>query len=564
MATIDGKSFHLDSSLELAADSFTLDVPGTQDYREAAETDVVRLKAGFTDAATGLHYEVGQVVGPADAYEISIDPKEMTCRVSGRDSMAELIGRRFAKRYLRAQPTPEEQAAMDGHTFADEPDPIVYAVGSFNASEIAREVVAFCGLSLSWECRDYTLLEDFDASGRCLDILKRLIEPWCQVDRCRVDLFAEGDTIAARPRQSPMVSGWSYPWNHAGIKHVTVRRQIGKRYGRVSLFGKLVPKGLTDGGGGIYQPSELEETSVSETKDEADNVLQRVVRTTTYRMPEKIVLRSREQTFDRQGGALKLVKDEQRENEWETIPYTDARASKNPRQLRASTLVAGIHPNDKAKIFQHIRREDVSFSYETEGYQDMTTTRTWELNLTKRQLAETERVVRVLKEIEHLKTEEVTSTYKAKTSGEFYLAHMQTNESAGLRPGGPRPGRTITIGSGDTGTQEPLTLEAVVSDHVWAEDVQYSNPNLEQEDLDWILAQMQAASGQWEYSLAIDYVAMPWIRKGDVIEITGLTAEDGVTPIQIGPALIVTQGLNYDESSTAPQMVSRLSAVWWG
>jgi len=471
------------------------------------------------------------------------------------------------------QPTPEQQAEMDGRTFAGAADPILYAVGTFRASEIAREIVESCGLSLSWECRDYTLLEDFDASGRCVDLLRRLVEPWCQVERFRVDLFVQSTTVFCRPRSPALVADYTYSHTAAGIKSLSIRRTRGKRYGRVSLYGKLVPKGLT-GGGGVYQPSEVEETTVSETKDQAGNVLQRVIRTTTYRMPEKIVLRSREQTFDAQwyvSGAgqrlnvgLKLVKDEQRENEWETIHYTETGATKNPRQLRQLTAVTGIHPNDKTKTFRQIAKEEIAFSYETEGYQDMTTTRKWEINLKKNALEEKERIVKTQKEIEHLKTEEVTSVYRAGRSGEFYLAQMETNVSAGLRPGGPRPARTIVIGGGDTGTKEPVTLEAIVSDHVWAEDFQYSNPNLEREDLEYILSRLQAASGQWEYELDMHYVAMPWLRKGNVIAITGLLAEDGATEIPLGPALITSQRLVHDEGGRTPQQVSRLTAVWWG
>jgi len=149
MATIDGTAFTLESTLDLAADAFTVDVPGTQEYRNAADTDVVTLKAGFTDAADGQRYEVGHMVGPAKEYAITVAKDAMMCTVSGRDHMADLIGRTFRKRYLRAQPTPDEQAALNGHTFADAPDPIAYVVGTFRASEIAQKIVKSCGLSLS-------------------------------------------------------------------------------------------------------------------------------------------------------------------------------------------------------------------------------------------------------------------------------------------------------------------------------------------------------------------------------------------------------------------------------
>ena len=139
MATIDGTAFTLESTLDLAADAFTVDVVGTAEYRNAADTDVVTLKAGFTDPADGQQYQVGHMVGPAKAYAIAVAKDAMTCSVSGRDCMADLIGRTFRKRYLRTQPTPDERAALDGHTFAGAPDPIAYAVGAFRASEIATE-----------------------------------------------------------------------------------------------------------------------------------------------------------------------------------------------------------------------------------------------------------------------------------------------------------------------------------------------------------------------------------------------------------------------------------------
>jgi len=560
MATINGKRFTLDSSLDLPADSFSVEIAGTQDYRDAGllgpdGQDTVSLKAGYTDAATSITYQVGSAIGPVDEYEITVTPTEMTCRVNGRDKMAELIGRKYQMKYLRVQPTVDQVADFDA---AD----LDWKVGAFTAKDIAADVAVACGLSLTWLCRDYILHEDFDASGRCLDILKRLVEPWAICERFKVDVLVQGTVLICRPRPATLVADYAFNVKDARIKSITLRRRRGTRYGRVTLLGKLVAK--TTGGGGVYQPYEVEETSTSETKDQSGAVIQRVIRTTAYRMPEKIPLRSREQTFDKQGSGLKLVKDEQRDNDWETIQYSEAGASKNPRQLFQRTNVNGIHPNDKSKTFRNIRKEEVSFSYDTDGYQDMTTTRKWELNVTRKTLDEMERVVRVQKEAESLKTEEVTTVYKKGKSNEFYLASMETNVSAGVRPGGPRPGRTIVSGGSPTGPTEPISLEAEISTHVWADDFTYSNPNMEAADLTYLLSLLQTASGQWEYEMSVMYVAMPWLRKGNVVQVTGLLAENGVTAIPMGPALIVNQSLNYDEGGESPQMVSRLTAVWWG
>jgi hypothetical protein len=101
-----------------------------------------------------------------------------------------------------------------------------------------------------------------------------------------------------------------------------------------------------------------------------------------------------------------------------------------------------------------------------------------------------------------------------------------------------------------------------MSSHVWAKDVTYHNPHLAQEDLDFIAGQFRSASGLWRYELSMQYVAMPWLRKGHVLEITGLKDAAG-RAIPIGPALVTSQTLNYDEGSQSPQMVSSLQAVWW-
>jgi len=95
------------------------------------------------------------------------------------------------------------------------------------------------------------------------------------------------------------------------------------------------------------------------------------------------------------------------------------------------------------------------------------------------------------------------------------------------------------------------------------QEVSYANPHLTAEDLVYISDQFEAASGLWEYELDLTYVAMPWIRKGNVLQITELKAEDGVTEISLPPALITGQTLTFTEASDQPEMVSRLRAVFW-
>jgi hypothetical protein len=274
---------------------------------------------------------------------------------------------------------------------------------------------------------------------------------------------------------------------------------------------------------------------------------------------------------------MQLSKDETRLNEWEPIQTTDSGVVNQPRQLMQTVTTSGISPRDTGKHWRVLTQEITYYAYggmgilatdmfgnNLTGFQSMTTTRRWEANIQLNILEEKERTVRTLKESGNLQTEEVTSTYRASGStGAFYLSDTRSVTSAGVPPGGPRPDRSVMIGGTGVDPREQLSVEAWISTGVYAKDVTYNNRNLTQEDLDYIAAQFQAASGLWAYEMTLTYASMPWIRKGDVLQLTGLLAEDGTTPIPLGPALVVEQRLTYDESSASPSMLSTLRAVWW-
>ncbi len=579
MAELTGKSFTIDSSLDLPADGFSVEVPGVAPFLAASDDDTVALSAGLIDPATGIPYTVGQVSGPVDEYRLDVSPDRMVCSLRGRDSMAELIGRKFQKRYLRMQPTTAEAAAMDGRLFAGASDPILWTVGEFRASDIAREVVESCGLTLAWECRDYTLQEDFDASGRCIDILKQLVAPWCQAEPYRVDVFVQATTVFCRPRSSAPVADYTYTIADARIKSLTVSRRQLPTIGKLTLLGRIEGKGLTLVNG-IPTPSEVEETTTSETRDSGDRVISRVVRTTTYQMPEKVVLRSKEQLYawqandqSTQGGSLDLRKEESRWNEWEEIKYDQTGPRSHPRQLGSFTTTKSNRLNGAVIPSQVVAEETIRHSYDDEDYLDMTTTTKRELRKRPTQylpngtiipesyeLVPSERITRVLKEVENLATEETTTVEK--WSNAWFVSKIDTVKSAGLRPGGPRPGRSIVIGGGPTGPAEPIRLEEIISADADAQDLTFSCPHLEQADLDYIWAAIAAASGAWQYELQMEYLAMPWIRKGNVILLTSLVDHTGA-PVPLQPALITAQTLRYDEGGNNPEMVSRLTATYW-
>ncbi len=551
MASIGATAFEIRSTLELASDEYEATAASSDTFRNANDADKIKLEAGLIDPATMTPKRVGHLEGEVDSYEIQVAGNSLLCKVQGRDHMAEILERKYEKLYLLAQPEQGQEPT------------IPYAVGNFLASEIAADVVASTGLKLSWECRDYTLLEYFSAVGRPMDILKALVDPWSQVPMSKVDLLVQSDVVICRPRTGIFVADYPFTIPDARIKNLTIRKGRKHTYvGKLTLHGKLVPKGMTGGGAVVIQSGEVEETSVSETKDQSGRVIGRVSKTTTYRMPDRIVIRVHEQTYDLQQGVLKLTKQSDQENEWEASRYDPSGPMNQPKQLGQATLNSGIHLNDKQKRFRELSKEEVRFSYDEQGFQDLTNTRKWSLNLKTSALDENERIYRTLKDVTQLETEEVTTVYKRAKSGEFYVHQTNTVKSAGLRPGGRKPPRTITIGQGNEGPMEPLTLEVTLSTNKWAKDYRVENRNLEQDDLEFIKGQFAAYSGKWEYTLNFQCVTMPWIKKGKVIYFTGLM-DHLSNPLPLQPALITDNTLSYDESSEMPEMTSRITAVFW-
>jgi len=55
-----------------------------------------------------------------------------------------------------------------------------------------------------------------------------------------------------------------------------------------------------------------------------------------------------------------------------------------------------------------------------------------------------------------------------------------------------------------------------------AKDFSLSNENLNYGNLATIRDQARASSGAWEYQLEIRTLAMPWIKRGSMLKLTGL------------------------------------------
>lgn len=569
MADIGARSFTIDASSDLPADGYTAELASSATFLSALETDKITLEAGFIDpAAPAIPETVRHIEGNIDTYEIEIQKDRITSRIQGRDKIFNLLDRQFKKLFTSEEP--EEDPGVE------------FSVGNFLASEIAEEIAAFAGLDLAWQCRDYVMIEDFDASGRPIDILRRLVEPWSLAPRTQVDIFIQGSTVFCRQRPGNFVADYTFTSKDARITRMTIRKKVGRYFGKVTLFGRLVPKDIEEepgvGGGIIISSGEVERVRVNETFDAKEQIETRVITKETLRMPDKIVIESTTTTYGnvktrvQTGGTeanpvfttfteFEITKLEQRFNEYDDSTYNSRGATNQPKQKAQR-----IETQEKRDGTMTLtRKETMFYAHDTLGFQSMTTHNIFSLQ-EDGDFLESKRIVKTQADVENLKVEQVTSTWEVEDD-ELVLRSVDTQVSAGLRAAGSRPPSAIGAAGTDTDQvdvpTEQISLEKVISTHEKAIDLRFSNRNMKAEDLQFIMDQLEAANGLWEYEIVIEYVAMPWLRKQSVLHITSLFAEDGVTPITLVPALVTDQRLSFNEATIRAQMTSSITAKFW-
>lgn len=173
MAQLQPGRFNIDQSLELAADGYQAILPNSDEFRNKATTDQdinkIKLSTGFKNPGSDTVFKVGALDGVIDSYSLDIDNVGVAqCSIKGRDNMAVLLDRQYRKLFLKKKPTTTDNAlpVMGEDTINGVP----YLVGDYRASDIAKMICAAFDLQCSWECRDYVMVEDFDAVGKPVEI----------------------------------------------------------------------------------------------------------------------------------------------------------------------------------------------------------------------------------------------------------------------------------------------------------------------------------------------------------------------------------------------------------
>lgn len=595
MPDLEAQSFSIRCPLDRPASDFEAEVPGTQVFVEASEADRITLEAGYQDAA-GQETLVGQIrKGVVDEWEMTLTGTTATATVRGRDPMDWLLSRPLAIIFPRSpvrQVTEAIAGVDDGGGNVRTLTVTQAPPGRWQASQIAAYIVQTVNaalppdqqLALSWETRDYEIRSDYSASGRPIDVLRDLAEPWNQVPAFAIDVMMQGLTIVVRNRQPIPPPDYVLPITDARLRQVTVTKRRPRRYGQVVLSGMSVQ---IEGEGLIGEDLPDPTVEIEETPNRTEITIKAPTGTLTYRMPDGALLHAEKPVFSGgTGGITEMIKRETIDNEWTEVEYDNGRPLGQARQVTQHTLIEGVHPKDKTvRVFRVLGDETVTYEYDTQEYLVRVTAEkrevphkapgTFELK---------EKITKDYTDVygsppQH---EIVTSAWRWENkTGIWLLKNRDAVTVSGYRPGGPSGFKGFFIpadpdakpGANNSGQLIPVMLEAVISADSHAEPFAYGNENLTYGDLVFILSQLTAASGLWPYELAFPGVTMPWIKKHVGIQFTG--CRDGAGALipfhanlpagYLRPALILETGLRYVEGEglDASTLESQVRGIYW-
>jgi hypothetical protein len=568
MTDFAAKQFTIDSTLELVADQFTAELPDSKLFRGASLSDRISLSAGLRSGTSPVTI---QAIAPAviDEYEVTITPNSITGRVRGRDPASNILDSFYDVSFHRTSWGLTPQVTVLENT-PDVTIDVLAPAGGFpasllpastagfhRASDIARVLVNSVGLDLAWEVRDYELVNQFEARGRIIDLLRRLIEPWVQVEPFQADIFLQGNTVIIRQRQLPGVplvadSQHTFDIRAARRSQVVVRKRLLRKVGLVILEGRAVPGGsnvvateiLNDGGVGGSGGTQTVSYR-NEAFDASGALVQRTEITDKFRIPDRILLETQKVVLTKgQGGALQLTSTELIENRWEASIYDQTGPVNSPKQLEQTITRSGIDPADDAALFRVLAVENTTYKYDDMGFLRGETTVVRKFDLASKILQYDTMTVKTIRDVGPLISEQITEVYRFDTDKkQWILRTRDTTLGGGHRPGGPGRGIGGTAGLErgggflDGGPFVNVRLVQTLSTDSDAIEVEYRNENLTQNDL----------QGLYEWEFQFDGIAMPWLRRGDVIKFVGVKAEDN-SDFLLPAALIRSVNTSYDES----------------
>lgn len=594
MPTLHPTSARIQSSLQQPTDQWEAAFPGDAEYVNMDPARTVDIEIGLLDAAGEPQTLRAITGGVVDEYRLEVLTNGVVSHLKGRDAGAVLLDTEFKTLYQRFP-------GQDVATPAD----VTIEVGVFRAKQVAEAIISSAGLIPAWQCRDYELWEDLDATGRRIDILRRLVDPWCAVEPSRVDVFVDGNVVYLRQRVAfPATADYVLQYQaaaaapHIRCLNVNVRKTRLPLIGELTLLGRaeagqtgssfdpgpgsnvpstsveVIPftREVAEDGGVTFTPGTATQVAAARSYDKSGRLVARVETASTYQIPNQVLLRTQKDTYALVGGDEKQTKREVKTIDYQPFTY-DAKGPTNspmPTYEFAAVyswvreLAMGTTEMMEVSVFKQNKEETTSYAYDRDNY--LTTAATETKEEKDKALVPTKLLVKSYQDTGPqaytIQTDRYTYVEGALPgTWDLILTQSDLTPATGHRPGGPNRPATKPMNSDMAGLITiPRAQQATLSTDPKAKGTSAGSPHMSEADLAFIAAQHAEASGLVECELSLTALSMPWIRRGSIIEITGVTNQDG-DPVSLGKALVYQLDLSYDEAGR--RSTSEIRAVWY-
>lgn len=569
---------NVDQSVQLAADQFEVAFNGSAGFVE--KPTAADLRTGLLDPYDP--YLTPEFIdhitdGTVDEHELHVEPGKMTSVIRGRNAMAKALETVIYVTYsvnFEQPGAPETPTTLAIQGFPSLPAIAGITVpeimhGQWKVSTILADICDRIGLGLAYGGPDYQLREDVVVNGPVLSTIQSLIEPFNHFEPSKMDVWVENGTLIIRPRGTagPGVASQILDAHDARITNLMLRQRDLDKVRVLRLIGSRTGTNLYF----AIDPGDRTDVTTEEALDPLTNVVtMKIVTTKVVRILDNAVKSQTIQTFaDRvndQGVLTRgaLVSEKVTVSDWDDLELAYPNVIVNqPKEHNRVITESGFNQAIGSEHTELVpmNRTSIMHHYNLTGYLTMQNTRkeTWDTTPVPFGV-----VGWVLDSAESKQYEDNGAGMYCITTTQFGAdgtpGDCRRTTANGTRPGGP--GRRAAAGK-NTNNEEPVTYAAVISLDVGAKDMTIQNKNLLPEHLAIIAAQAQAASGAVETEVSFTAAGMPWIKRGQYMQITGLHREDGVTEIPLGAGLVTDARIEYREAEGNPTYLSIVKYVYW-
>jgi hypothetical protein len=573
---------NVDRSGDLLADQFEIAAAGSEGFTAQPLGSEARIDSGLLDA--DLVAKLGTAIssGITDEVELHVTPSQITSVVRGKNAMA--LGVMNTSAYfvfvttlpsIPGGPKPFPNGPPLGTTYVPAPTQAgtskgppeggsstinggqipgapMRLYGEWKASEIAQRCAAT--VYVAWGVPDYTLREDFTATGSLIDIIQQLCAPFSRFEPFKIDIT----TTSSRHAQTLNVK-FRAPSDSVTIDvrdaNITDLKIRARRLGFINYVRVNGTKyGPYTGGGNIFIDPGDADSSDTDTMT-LNGVTTTVATQTSTRILDGAVKSRVVNTtiFNPNADPQVSWTIEAMTSDWEDIQFSSL-----PEDIGKGVILN--KPKEKSR--------SIEVTTSTAARSSTTLVNAYDVNGYLRTCTTTKAVYSEdgVKTIDSIETKtyrrngmrlyEITTTQFDSVS-EFSSVRRTT--ANGTPPGGP--GRGGGAGAAQSRPIVPVYAARAISG--MGKDIMLSGNTMYYSGIyDAVCGLAAASSGATEVMFSFTAANMPWLKQGQGIILTGLQDEYGGA-LRLDVGTVTEAKFEYRESSSNPTSLVHVQGVYY-